>query len=73
VDPSNGNCEYGDYRSTGELADLFDVSPDALAPVSHVLTRGEPISTQIEARFDYIILCHVLLPAVFGILQVMTL
>jgi organic radical activating enzyme len=60
VDPSNGNCEYGDYRSTGELADLFDASPDALAPVSHVLTRGEPISTQIEARFDYIILCHVL-------------
>lgn len=60
VDASTGNCEYADYRTTEELAALFETSPDALAPVSHVLTRGEPLISQIDTRFDYIILCHVL-------------
>jgi len=58
--PEDGPCEFADWRSTDELVRVFKVPPETLAPVTWVVEREHSLSEQIAARFDYVILCHVL-------------
>lgn len=60
VQPGVGRCAIADARSSEELARLFSVPLENVAPVTWVLERGRPIAEQIPSRFDYVILCHVL-------------
>lgn len=53
-------CRFADMRSAQELARMFDVPLENVAPVEWVVRRDHPIADQITRRFDYVILCHVL-------------
>jgi len=55
-----GRCRFADVRSSQRLAELFGVPIDGIAPVEWVIDRTRPLAAQIPARFDYVILCHVL-------------
>ena len=60
VVPEVGRCRYADVRSSQQLADLFGVPIETVAPVEWVVEPSRPLSAQIPRRFDYAILCHVL-------------
>lgn len=60
VAPPAGRCRFADVRSAQQLADLFGVPTDDVAPVEWVVDRARPLAGQIAPRFDYVILCHVL-------------
>lgn len=60
VRPDQGNCRYADFRTTDEMADLWQIPMPDLSPVDYVISRGRPLSRQIRERFDYVIACHVL-------------
>jgi len=60
VAPGAGSCTFADVRSSQELAALFGVPSESVAPVEWVVDRVRPLSEQIPRRFDYVILCHVL-------------
>ncbi len=55
-----GPCEYADFRSAAEMIEMWSLPADTVVPVNFILSRNEPICDQIDARFDYIIACHVI-------------
>lgn len=60
VAPGAGRCRFADVRSSRQLAEMFGVPLESVAPVEWVIDRARPLAAQIPARFDYVILCHVL-------------
>ena len=55
-----GRCGFADVRSSEQLAEIFAVPIETIAPVEWVVDRVRPLAEQIPRRFDYVILCHVL-------------
>ncbi|BAZ07218.1 class I SAM-dependent methyltransferase [Calothrix sp. NIES-3974] len=66
-----GNCEFADSRSSEELINLWNLPPETVVPVKYVLAKDTPIYLQIEKKFDYVVLCHVIehIPNVIGYIQ----
>ena len=60
VSPDTGRCSFADVRSSPQLAEIFGVPIETIAPVEWIVDRGRPLAEQIPRRFDYVILCHVL-------------
>ncbi len=66
-----GDCAIADVRSECHLSDRFQVPWDEICPVDCVVEPGVPLTDQIDLRFDYVVLCHVLehIPDVIGMVN----
>jgi len=66
-----GDCAIADVRSECHLAERFQVPLDEICPVDCIVEPGIPLPDQIDLRFDYVVLCHVLehIPDVIGMVN----
>lgn len=55
-----GNCEFADFRSAEEMIRLWNLPPETVMPVTYILKRDTQIHLQIDKKFDYVVLCHVI-------------
>ncbi|HPG28687.1 MAG: methyltransferase domain-containing protein [Spirochaetaceae bacterium] len=55
-----GRCTIADIRSEVELARRFGHPIEDICPVDYVYDPARPVAQQIDGRFDYAILCHVI-------------
>jgi SAM-dependent methyltransferase len=64
-------CEFADFRSSDDLIRTFNLPPETVVPVKYILNRDIDLHLQINRKFDYIILCHVIehVPNVISYLQ----
>jgi hypothetical protein len=60
VKPSQGVCHYADFRTAEEMSALWGLPVADVCPVEYVISRDTPLPEQIDARFDYVIACHVI-------------
>jgi hypothetical protein len=60
VRPERGHCRYADFRSADEMIAMWNIPAADVCPVEYVISRDAPVSQQINARFDYVIACHVI-------------
>jgi SAM-dependent methyltransferase len=70
--PTNvGNCEFADFRSAEEMIRLWSLPPETVVPVTYILQRDTKIHLQINKKFDYVVLCHVIehIPNPIGYIQ----
>lgn len=66
-----GHCEYADFRSAEELVQYWNTPPETVVPVKYIINRDTALHRQIDRKFDYIILCHVIehVPNVIAYIQ----
>lgn len=66
-----GNCEFADFRSAEEMIRLWNLPPETVMPVTYILKRDSKIHRQIDKKFDYVVLCHVIehIPNPIGYIQ----
>lgn len=66
-----GDCAIADVRSEVHLSERFQIPLDEICPVDCVVEPGLPLPDQIDLRFDYVVLCHVLehIPDVIGMMS----
>ncbi|MEH2282947.1 MAG: methyltransferase domain-containing protein [Nostoc sp.] len=66
-----GKCEFADFRSSEEMIDLWNLSPEAVMPVKYILQRDSKVHLQIDKKFDFVVLCHVIehIPNVIGYIK----
>ncbi len=66
-----GNCEFADFRYPEEMVRLWNLDPEAVVPVNYILQRDTKIHLQIQKKFDYVVLCHVIehIPNPIGYIQ----
>ena len=55
-----GKCEFADFRSSQEMINLWNLPSETVVPVKYILKRNTKIHLQIDRKFDYVILCHVI-------------
>ena len=55
-----GSCVFADFRSADELGSRLGFADEDMEPITFLIEREKPLSQQLQRRFDYIILCHVL-------------
>lgn len=69
-----GDSAIADVRSECHLSERFQVPLDEICPVDCIVEPGIPLSDQIDVRFDYVVLCHVLehIPDVIGMMNQLT-
>ncbi|MCC5617187.1 class I SAM-dependent methyltransferase [Nostoc sp. CHAB 5836] len=63
-----GKCEFADFRSAEEIVDLWNLPREAVMPVKYILQRDSKVHLQIDKKFDFVVLCHVIehIPNVIG-------
>lgn len=66
-----GKCEFADFRSAEEMIRLWNLQPETVMPVQHILKRDIKVHNQIDKKFDYVVLCHVIehIPNVIGYIK----
>ncbi|MEP0883663.1 class I SAM-dependent methyltransferase [Trichocoleus sp. ST-U3] len=66
-----GNCEFADFRSAEEMIRLWNLPPETVMPVKYILQRYSEVHTQINKKFDFVVLCHVIehIPNVIGYIK----
>lgn len=60
IPASLGPCEYADFRSARQMIELWNLPPETVVPVRYIVKRDQPLSAQIDERFDYVVACHVI-------------
>lgn len=71
VTQQEGLCKFADYQSRQKLAKKFGVPNSNIVHVDYLVERERLVHEQIEEKFDYLVLCHVLehIPNPIGYLQ----
>jgi SAM-dependent methyltransferase len=55
-----GKCEFADFRSAEEIVHLWNLPREAVMPVKYILQRDSKVHLQIDKKFDFVVLCHVI-------------
>lgn len=66
-----GKCEFADFRSAEEMSRLWNLPSETVMPVQYILKRDTKVHNQIDKKFDYVVLCHVIehIPNVIGYIK----
>jgi SAM-dependent methyltransferase len=66
-----GKCEFADFRSAEEMSRLWNLQLETVMPVQYILKRDTKVHHQIDKKFDYVVLCHVIehIPNMIGYIK----
>ena len=66
-----GKCEFADFRSAEEMSRLWNLQLETVMPVQYILKRDTKVHNQIDKKFDYVVLCHVIehIPNMIGYIK----